>query len=375
MVRRPSPTRHQLGGLLNRLPAGRLGLVCLALACTHDQPMSVGVFTPGGPRGSAVPLRLTYNPGEDLGPAWLPDGSGFVYTMERYDLGDRDRCLVLMPAEGGTIEREICDRTPAADDSVDAYSVASVSPSGRLVYLRATAPFSAGWPITPLAQQLVLGTLADPSAVRVLLPSVPYPGPSGRIHQGVGQPQWLDDSSLVYVGQQVSYPAVCTNCTLRDTLASGLEIVRLDFRSSTPVLRTLPGTDQASSVTVAGHDTLLFTINGDSRIFRFTLADSGVSVLHDFGGGNIARDVQAEAGRVLAVVGGRVTFTPDSIVGGIQRDSGGTITRIDPASGVETPVSGAGTFFRHPALSPDGRHIVAESFVGRSTDLWLLETP
>jgi len=338
--------------------------------------MSVGSYTPGGPLGSAVPLRLTYNPGEDLGPVWLSDGSGFFYTAERLDRDDKDRCLALMPSGGGSIEREICDRTPAADDSVDAYSAAAIAQSGGLVYVRGTASFTAGWPVTPHDQQLVVATLLAPATVRVLLPSIPYPGPGGRVHQGVAQVRWLNDTSLIYVGQQVQYPAVCMNCVLRDTLASGLELVRLDFGSSTPVLHKLPGTDQASSVTVAGRDTLFFTINGDTRVLRFTLADSAVTVVHDFGAGNIARDVQAGSGRLLAVVGGKVSFTPDSVTGGIQRDSGGTIVLVDPTSGSETPL-GLGTLFRHPALSPDGRGIVAESYVGttRSTDLWLLETP
>jgi hypothetical protein len=356
------------------LPVARLALSCLAFGCTHDQPMSVGSFTPSGPRGSVVPVQLTYNPGEDLGPVWLPDGSGFFYTMERLDETDQDRCLVLMPAAGGSIEREVCDRTPAAEDSVDAYSAAAIAPDGRLVYVRATASLAAGWPVAPHDQQLVLGSLADPFTVRMLLPSIPYPAPSGRVHQGVAQVRWLDDSSLVYVGQQVSYPAVCMSCVLRDTLASGLEIVRLDFGSPNPVLRVLPGTDQASAVAVAGSDTLFFTVNGDTRIFRLTLANDSVTVFHDFGSGNIARDVQADAGRVIAVVGGNVSFTPDSVVGGIQRDSGGTIVLVDPASGSETSIA-AGRLFRHPALSPDGQRIVAESYAGRATDLWLLETP
>jgi hypothetical protein len=162
------------------------------------------------------------------------------------------------------------------------------------------------------------------------------------------------------------------NCVLRDTLASGLEIVRLDFGSATPVLHVLPGTNQASSVAVAGRDTLFFTINGDTRILRLTLADDSVAVVHDFGSGKIARDVQVDAGRVVAVVGGNVSFTQDS-TGGIQRDSGGTIVVVDPSNGNESPLA-QGSLFRHPALSPDGRRIVAEAYVGRSTDLWLLET-
>ena len=338
--------------------------------------MSVGSYAPGGPLGNAVPLRLTYNPGEDLGPVWLPDGSGFFYTMERLDRGDLDRCLVQMDAGGGTIGREICDATPAADDSVDAYSNAAISADGRLAYVRATASFAVGWPLTPRFQQLVTGTLSDPFTVRELLPSIPYPAPGGRVHQGIAQVRWLSDTSLVYVGQQVSYPAVCMNCVLRDTLASGLELVRLDFGSSTPVLHVLPGTAYASSVAVVGRDTLLFTVIADSRIFRLTLGNDSVDVFHDFGNGNIVRDVQAAGGRALAVVGGNISVTIDSIVGPIQRDSGGTLIGVDQVTGNETPIAPQSRF-RHPALSPDGHHIVAESYVGgsRTTDLWLLETP
>src|ERR1043166_7375349 len=71
---------------------------------------------PGVPRGSGSTIRLTYNPRDDLGPVWLPDGSGFLYTAERGDRHDLDRCLVVMPRAGGSIEREICDRAPPADD-------------------------------------------------------------------------------------------------------------------------------------------------------------------------------------------------------------------------------------------------------------------
>lgn len=357
-----------------RWPAARVAILGILFSCTHDQPFSIGSYAPGGPLGAGTPLRLTYNTRDDFDATWLPDGSGIVYTREHDDRADLDRCLALLPPAGGTIEREICDQTPAAADSVDAYTAAAISSQGRLAYVRATASFAVGWPLVPHDQELVLGTLADPFAVRVLLPSIPYPSPSGRVHQGVAQVHWLGDSSLVYVGRQVSYPGVCMPCGLRDTLASGLEIVRIDFGSASAVLHVLPGTDQASSVAVASQDTIYFTLNGDTRVFRLALANDSAAVFHDFGAGNVARDVQVAAGRVLAVVGGKVTDTTDGNGGLIQRDSGGTIVMVDPATGSETPLA-VGSLFRHPALSPDGRHAVAETYVGRSTDLWLLDVP
>src|SRR5574338_1719655 len=94
----------------------RLAAVLVLTACKHEAPLTPGVYPPNTPAGSGALVRLTFNPGVDLGPTWLPDGSGILYAMERTDRSDFDRCLALLPATGGTIEREICDRNPAADD-------------------------------------------------------------------------------------------------------------------------------------------------------------------------------------------------------------------------------------------------------------------
>lgn len=349
-------------------------LALIAVSCSHEPPATPGVYTPGQPSGSGALVRLTFNSGVDLGPTWLPDGSGILYTMERVDRADLDRCLALLPAAGGTIERQICDRTPAADDSVNAYTAAAVSSDGRLAYVRASASLAVGWPRAPLTQELVVAPWDAPSAARVLR-TIPYPGPSGRIHQSVSQVRWLGDSSLVFVGGKVDYPARCLNCSLVDTLATGLEVVRLDFQGPNVALTMLPGTDQASSVATAGGDTVYFTINGDTRVFRLLVSTGALAVVHDFTIGGIARDVTVAAGRLLAVVGGNVTFTNDTVLGPIQRDSGGTIVAVDLASGTETTLTSALDLYRHAVLAPDGRHAVAERLLGRTTDLYLLEVP
>lgn len=351
-----------------------LALALIAISCSHEPPAPPGVYTPGQPSGSGALVRLTFNSGVDLGPTWLPDGSGILYTMERVDRADLDRCLALLPAAGGTIERQICDRTPAADDSVNAYTAAAVSSDGRLAYVRASASLAVGWPRAPSTQELVVAPWDTPTAARVLR-TIPYPGPSGRIHQSVSQVRWLGDSSLVFIGDKVDYPARCLNCSLVDTLATGLEIVRLDFLGPNVALTMLPGTDQASSVATAGRDTVYFTINGDTRVFRLLVSTGALAVVHDFTVGGIARDVTVAAGRLLAVVGGNVTFTNDTVLGPIQRDSGGAIVAVDLASGAETTLTTALELYRHAVLAPDGRHAVAERLLGRTTDLYLLEVP
>jgi len=253
---------------------------------------------------------------------------------------------------------------------VNAFTAPAASPDGRLAYVRATAPLDVGWPVAPYGAQLVVASWDHPIQGRVLR-TIPYPGPSGRIHQAVSQVAWLGDSALVYVGQKVQYAGFRP----LDTISTGLEIVRLDFRGPVPVLTMLPGTDQASSVTAAGADTVYFTINGDSRVLRLVVSIDSLAVAHDFGTGNIARDVQVAAGRLVAVVGGNVSYVNDPGLGLVQRDGGGTLVLVDLATGSESALTPTGAFYRHAALAPDGRAVVAEAVSGRTTDLYLLRLP
>ena len=352
-----------------------LGLaVCLVVSgCGHDLPLRPGSYTPDVPPGTGSLVRLTFNSRLDLSPVWLPDGSGFFYTLERADRFDLDRCLALLPPTGGTIEREICDRTPAADDSVNAYTSPAVAPDGRLAYVRASAPLDVGRPLAPRFYELVVATLADPHGVTVLQ-SFPHVGPSGRGHEGITQVRWVADSVLVYVAQHVAYVGQCPTCP-PDTLPSGLEIVRLDYRGPVTILTMLPASDQASSVAVVAPDTLYFTVNGDSRVFSLALSTDSVGVVHDFGPLGIARDVQVAGGKMVAVVGGNVSFFTAPAAGPIQRDGGGSLILVDRGSGTETPFGPVGLMFRHPALAPSGTSVVAELVFGATTDLWLVEVP
>jgi hypothetical protein len=359
--------------MIRRLTLGSLALVSALVACTHDGSFSSPSYAPDVPRETGALVQLTFNLGVDLSPVWLPDGSGFLYTRERTDRLDRDRCLALLPAKGGSIERQLCDSRPAADDSINAFTSAAVSPDGRLAYVRASAALDVGWPVAPRYHELVLAPWGAPDRATVLL-RVPYPGPSGRSHEEVAQLQWLDDSSLVYVGQHVAYVPPCRGCPL-DTLTSGLEIARLDLNTPSLRLTMLPGSDQASSVTVVAPDTVYLTVNGDSRVFRLALSTGSLAVVHDFGARGIVRDVQVVRGRLVAVVGGDVRFTTDSAIGSFQHDGGGTLVLVDLGSGTETGLTPAGLLFRHPALAPSGTAVVAELVLGRTTDLWLLELP
>src|SRR5258705_859139 len=149
-------------------------LLLAAFACDRPTPPEPGDYTPGGPFNTDSPRQLTFSPGPDLSPAWLPDGSGIIYQFVRLDQIDGDRCLGVLPAEGGTLRAEICNNTVAGADSTDAYGDPAVSAAGRLFFSRA----SAAWRLHNLAPALE-DVAVTPVAAAATAPrprALPHPG-------------------------------------------------------------------------------------------------------------------------------------------------------------------------------------------------------
>jgi len=350
-----------------------VGLAAAALACEHTAPFAPGAYTPNGPFGTGTPLRLTYNPGTDLAPTWLPGGGGILYTAERVDRDDLDHCFAILPPAGGTISRYAC-RTSTADDSVDVFDGGALAADGRIAYMRLRSRRLPGRPITPDVQELVVAPLADPNAVRVLR-AVPYSLPSRPPHQGISHLGWLTPGRLIYLAERVTYPQACSGCA-PDTVRTGIEIVSLDFAAATPVLAVVPNTDSASSVAVgATGDTIYFTRNGDSRVYRYAFSSGLTDTIHDFAATGIARDVGVSSGRLVAVVGGDVTYVVDSVLGASQVDRGGELHFVILATGAETVIGDVTSRFRHPALSADGTRVATEVWALGRGDLWLMNVP
>jgi len=343
----------------------------ILMGCDHTEPFLPPPYG-SPPPPAAAQVRLTYNLGQDQSPAWLPSGGGFFYGRQRLDRADHDWCLALMPADGGAIRREICDVLPGAADSTDAWQSPGPGPGGRLAYVRSTAYAPLG-SIAPYRTELVVGTLSDPARGGVLK-VLPGQAPSGRSYDMASQIRWLGPSSIVYLAERVAYGAACGSCPV-DTLRWGQEIVKADWGGPVPVFAMLPGSDQASSVAVAGSDTVYYTTNGDSRVYRLVLSTEAITVVHDFGLAGIARDVQVAGGRLVAVVGGSVSFDNDPLIGRVQRDGGGTLYLVSLATGARQALTSGMELFRHPALSPAGDHLVAEMITGGSSEIWAVRLP
>jgi WD40 repeat protein len=338
--------------LVGRRPL--IAAIALLAACDHSSAFQPERPVPAPPFSSSLPRRLTFSPGDDRTPAWLPDGSGIIYSTEREDLNDHDRCLAILPPEGGTVRRRFCRADPVHADSTDLMEAAAVGPDGRIFFHQVVS-----W----IGQQklgasaLMLGQADDPIAANRLRP-LPYTATSGRIHSSVRIPQWIGPDSLVYLAEQLFYEG---SSFFPDTFYTGLDVVLLDLSGTTPDFQVVPGTDYASSVAVSEEPGVIYyTLGGDSRVFRRTLATGEVTAVHDFGAGNIARDVQVRGNALVAVVGRSVLYRFEDAHGLVQRDEGGDLAFVDLGTGAASVFSTDTVLFRHPMISPDGLRVVVE---------------
>jgi Tol biopolymer transport system component len=310
-------------------------LACTGLAaCGHEQPFQPLDESSNHPFIPGVPARVTYNPGADLHPAWLPDGSQFVYAWQQLSQPDLDRCLGFIDASGGTRVRTVCNPSPTAIDSTDLFDEPSPSPDGRLLYIRGISPQHA---LAPSSAGVYVGPLSDPLAATKLL-NLPYTVPGGLMHSRISHARWVSATRVMYIGDSVTYVGIGA----KDTIITGIEIVDLDLSGAVPSVAVVPGTQTATSIALtSGGDTLVYTLAGDSRVFARALSTGVVSVLHDFGALGTAQDVALRGDQLVAVVG--------------NRPQGGRLWSVDLTSGSESLLpSDQALFFRRPAFSPTG---------------------
>jgi Tol biopolymer transport system component len=352
LVKMRSLNKHRAGWRLGLVPVA--GFLLLA-ACEHSSALQPEPYPPAPPFSPLLPRRLTFNTGDDRTPAWLPDGSGILYSTERQDRADHDRCLALLPREGGTIRSSQCQLDPEHDDSTDLMEAPAVNANGQLFFHRVVS-----W----VGQQklgasaLMLGVADHPLQATMLQP-LPYTAVNGRFHSTVRTPQWLGVDSLVYLAEQLFYEG---STFYPDTFTTGLDVVLLDLSGSEPRFEIVPGTDYASGLDVSDDGkSLFYTLGGDSRVFQRDLATGAVTTTYDFGIGNIVRDPQVNGNTLVAIVGRSVLYRFEEAHGYVQRDEGGDLVVVDLTTSQTVRFSTDSVLFRHPAISPDGVRVVVET--------------
>jgi hypothetical protein len=314
-------------------------LLLALLGCGHTEPFGTPPTGTDQPFDAAPPVRLTFNLGPDRGAAWLPDGSGILYSSQQLGRRDNDVCLALIPPGGGSQRQLTCDLTPTGADTVDAIESPAPTADGRLAFVGHGSPLGT---IPPGSSGIYLGALSDPTN-RVTLRPVPYTIPGGSVHSGASQLRWLTAARLVYLGERVDFMQRCESCVEWDTVTTGLNLVSVDVTQPGGIPEVIPGTDNASGLSPgANEDEIYFTLSGDARVYRQTLSTGAVSVAYDFGAAGTARDVHVVGNRMAAVVGGRVTYGIDPRFGSTQWDSGGVLHLVDLQAGTDMALGSMG---------------------------------
>lgn len=328
------------------------------MSCEHTAPFATSVESSTTPFHPGDQAQLTYNTGVDRGPSWLPGGGALLYTQEQVARADRDQCLAELPGTGGTTVRTICAASDPLGDSLNVYEAPAVAADGQLAYVR-TSMYRLAGRHTPDEGALVLATVAAPLSAAVLT-TLPFFSPSGSSIDLASDLAWAGAGTLVFLGEQVSYACANFGCTALDTTYAGIEIDRIDLEP-TPRLSVVPGTASATSVAAGGPDTIFFTLPGSGQVHRRILSTAADSVVVDVG--SPVTDLTVAGTRIAGVVGSALRVL--DLGGGIDI----TIAKLDSA-------------LHRPALSPDGRHLVAEvapvdTLSGRPgpADLWIWTLP
>jgi hypothetical protein len=364
-------------------------ILLAALACGHEDPIEPGRGGATGPFAPGDPVRLTLSPGYDRTPSWLPDGSGILHSFDRTQSGQFDRCLGVVPAGGASRTFEFCGAGAGSPDSLDALEGAGASAGGRLMFQWSQ---TRGVRTSPNSSALGVATLARPwDFTPLLLMRNTLPG--GRVHARAARVDWLDEDRAVYLGEDLLYPRACSNC-IPDTIPVGREGVLVDLGGAAPSFTIIPGTENATSLAgTPGSEQLYLTLPLDTRVFRLPVTGGVPEVVHDFGALGVVRDVAVAAGRLYAIVGGRVFAAGDPILGTWQEDAGGLLYVLDLASGSATEVPmGGDRLLRRPYPDPTGGTGIAvegyaltlirddlgnvvDSLVSRVPDLWQYQRP
>jgi hypothetical protein len=341
-----------------------------AAACGHNEVFQPGESPGVPPRGGGAFHRITFNAGADLFPSWLADGNAIAYSLEASDEIGQDRCIALFDGEGGTHRRFPCRLAPP-NDSVASSDWPVSAADGRLAYVWETLRAGSGNGV-PDSAYLYIDDISAPGSPRIAF-TFPYVEPGVRLYHTATHLSWLSANTLVAIAVTATVTRDCPSCPFR-SVRLGKDVVLFDVGSTPANLSVVPGTTNASSVAAGATGDIYYTVAGDSQVWHRVLGTGATTVVHSFGSTGIARDVQVIGSRLVAVVGGNITYRMD-LLGAVQDDSGGQLHVLALGSGVDSVLPDSGVLYRHPALGPLGDRLVVEGWSTAGIDLWFFRLP
>lgn len=341
-------------------------LACIA--CGQAEPFTDPDFTEPGPFDPTPPVRLTYNPGPDVQPAFLQGGE-IVFGFSRPGEFNEDQCLGALPNQGGTTLAESCPRTAGSRDSTERYGEArpltadtvALVYASRLVGRRVddnawigTAPWRSATEFTPRLR-------------------FPFLAPSGRLqftptHLSVTAPGLVAYLATESASACPGFVFPCDFPLEQVLITYGREVGQVEL-ASTNAPQVLSGTDYVTSI-AAGRSpgAILFTLPEDVRIYERD-ASGAVTTVATVPGFGAARDPTLAGSRLVSVVGGSLSYyaLPDGTV--VQVAGSGDLVLTDLLTGSSSVVATGG--WSRPSLSADARQLVAV----RGGDIYRFDLP
>jgi hypothetical protein len=337
-----------------------------AAACGHNdlfQPQEAAKLPP---RGSGAFHQVTFNPGDDRFPGWLPGDTAIIYSADASDEPGEDRCIATVAAEGGTRQPVACFHRLSGDSAANSDWPAA-GQGGRVAYVwEPVRAFPSNG--TPDSVIVFVDELATPGAPRAVF-TFPYVEPGVHFYHTASHLRWLNADTLVAVAVTSTVTQDCPACPFR-RVRIGRDVILLDLKTSPATLSVVAGTSTATAVApgASGND-VYYTIAGDARVFHRLVATGDSTVVHDFGAAGITRDVSVAGSRLVALVGGNISYRVD-VVGPIQDDSGGPVHLFNLTTSADSVLPDSGVVYRHPILASTGGRLIVEGWQSGRADLW-----
>ena len=351
----------------------------LVLRAAHSDP--TGGFLPDErttPFAGGAPLRLTYDDGIDGFASYSPDGALLLYSFQPRDRADRDRCIGIMPAGGGSRE-EHCDNSGPGAARTDALEYPAVNSRGDLLYARYASAIGDLIPNTAEIS-LEMATRERPLRSRTILQLPTIIDGVGMTR--IGTIRWQDDQTFVFVAEEMTLVRNPITQSFRDTVVVGAGLIRGSITATGVQFRTVGGVVDANGFDFsAGRDSIFFTRTRDNRLYAVAAGSTVATVVYTTPQTFSApRDLRhpVRIGRHVAAVSQDIEDSePPLFPAGLT--PGAKLELIETASGASTLVqeaSQAVPSFGRLAAAPAGCRLTVEfrhrRQVSFTTDLYTL---
>jgi hypothetical protein len=377
------------------------------VACGHSEPFVSGPHETTGAFVGGTPIQLTYSPLSDYEPAFSVDGQWITYQFER-GTPDRDRCLAIIPAAGGTRRRELCPWALEQASRAEGLAAAVLLPDDRMFFA-----FHSGLPINLTSTQagLYLGPSDSVAGAAKQLDLLGRPPGATAVWSHVMDPIAIgpDEILLLAGGRHLVNSDSCSSpecipprprdrdrTAIRDTIPLGRELAWLRITESglsITRVRPVPEAIAWSVDTAAGLVTIVTqavaTNPDDGQYFHESVADSVWSQPID--GGALALRYATDPAHLVrrmerihgvATGFGRLFLSrswrhPSDMPQGTAPVPIGTPLQsdiIEVLSDGSVRIVAPAVSWRWGALrlSPDGRSLLAEALERTSSDIYLI---